>query len=361
MADLSTKQNEWHVLAEAAVNVENGLNTDVNTVGLAYGGTWASAAQNPAMAPDIKYLTKLAPDTNGVRMRFLVADTAGDQVTATIWGWDNRGSAPLNLMVLNPITAGESICETAPYINEYTNTTQGVDYLVFTAASGLIENGETITGSTSSSTATVVRTELNFNSGPWAGGAAAGKMWITDASGAFTKAGETITGSSGAATATAVPHRTTPKTASCGNSLVQVPFETGVIAPVVGEGITSTGVTAATVDRVVVTSGAWATGNATGFVYVSSVTGTFQASTATGDIVGATFNPTGAAQKFFYADTLTLTSDHANITTVGTPDGGGILELRFDAVGMTYLWCDFDCDLGLGTDGVNAIAVMKGY
>ena len=158
MSDLSTKQNEWRVLAEAAVNIENGLNADIDTAWAAYSGTWSSCAQNPANAPALKYLTKLPPDTNGVRLRFLVADTANDEIDATIWIWDDLGSAPLNAIIIDPVIAGTAICETAPYINEYTNTTQGGDYLVFTAADGLIENGETITGGTSSSTATVVRT-----------------------------------------------------------------------------------------------------------------------------------------------------------------------------------------------------------
>lgn len=362
MSTLSTFQDEWKVLAEAAVNVENSINADVNTAYLAHSGTWATGAQNPAYAPRVEYLAKIQPETNGARLRFLVADTDNDQVTAIVWGWDDRNSAPLDLLTINPIQAGATICNTAPYKNLYTSTSQGLEYLRFTiGGTAEMQIGEIITGTTSTVTATVIKIELDPDSGTWPGDTASGTMYVAGASGAFTIAGETITGSASGSTITGIPHLSTPKTVGTGNSLIQVPFDTGVTAPVIAEVLTGgSGGAIATVDRVVVTSGSWDVGDAAGFVYVSSLTGNFQAETATGDVVGATLNPTGAEQYFRYADILTIGTDNASSTTVGTSGGDGILEVRFDLVGMTYLWCDFDCDLAT-TDGTNALCAWKGY
>lgn len=73
-----------------------------------------------------------------------------------------------------------------------------------------------------------------------------------------------------------------------------IPFNTGSVAPVVGEIVTGA-ISGAfgTVVQAVVTSGSWAGGTAAGTLYVNTITGTFQAEGVTGSVAAA-FNATGA-------------------------------------------------------------------
>jgi len=68
-----------------------------------------------------------------------------------------------------------------------------------------------------------------------------------------------------------------------------------------------------------------------------------------------------ALSLFFYADTITATTDNLNKTTL-TQLGStnGIAEIRFDARGATWMYADFDIDVNSGT-GADAICLFKGY
>ena len=265
---LHTAQEPWQLLNHAAVNVADALTASVNTYALAYSGTWATSAQNPANRP--ASARRIGLDANIMRFRFLVADTSNDQVASTIWMWDING-APMNSLVINPVQAGASICNAAPFENGY--------------------------------------------------------------------------------------------------GLHILPFDSGGTTPVTSGMILTLGVTATTfiVEKVALTSGAWTAGTAAGYFYGtgSSETFTDNAALNIGATDMATVNTpasTGTVdtlRHFFYADTLTITSDHAGSSTWGTAGADGILELQCDWRGGSFIFADFDCDAGSGTDGVDAICMYK--
>ncbi len=112
MTATHTDQTDWKVLNQASVNVSEGLTANVNTYALAYGATWATAAQNPAKKP-ASARGKFGLEANLMRLQFLIADSDNDKGNAKIWGWDASG-APMILMVLTLIQAGTAICTTHP-------------------------------------------------------------------------------------------------------------------------------------------------------------------------------------------------------------------------------------------------------
>jgi len=102
----------WKKLNQATENVSDGLTADINTFALAYGTTWSSAAQNPANKPASGVVT-LPAEASYVLLMFAIADTAGDECTAVLWGWDANGPA-FDLLRFSQIQAGTSPVETDP-------------------------------------------------------------------------------------------------------------------------------------------------------------------------------------------------------------------------------------------------------
>lgn len=72
-------------------------------------------------------------------------------------------------------------------------------------------------------------------------------------------------------------------------------------------------------------------------------------------------NTASSASLVGYVDTIATSNDNCFVETVGTSANDGILEIRFDLVGMTHLFCDFDCDAGAGTTSTDAEAIIKFY
>tara|TARA_R100000808_G_scaffold24550_1_gene56838 strand:- start:1341 stop:1910 length:570 start_codon:yes stop_codon:yes gene_type:complete len=154
MTLLNTAQNEWRIAGQASTN------TTGNAYDLAYGGTWATGAQNPANRPagltgqnqhrDLtsRHAARLTLECNGLRMRFLVSDTADKQVACTVWMWDCTG-APMDALILNPIQAGAAVCETHPvlqtsltdffYADTITDTTDNVSVTAVGSTDGIAE------------------------------------------------------------------------------------------------------------------------------------------------------------------------------------------------------------------------------
>ena len=117
---LDTIQEPWKVLNQKSVEVSAANATNANTAwNTGYSATWATGAQNPSLRPGSTTTypgagaKELLVQTNGIRLRFLVADTNNDQVTGTLWGWDKNG-APQTLLVVNPIQAHTVTCTVNP-------------------------------------------------------------------------------------------------------------------------------------------------------------------------------------------------------------------------------------------------------
>ena len=49
----------------------------------------------------------------------------------------------------------------------------------------------------------------------------------------------------------------------------------------------------------------------------------------------------------YYADTITVTQDNCNAEVIGTTNG--IAELRFDLMGASWIYCNYDSDAGDST------------
>lgn len=99
-------QMNWKKLNQASTD-----QAAVTDFALAYGATWSTAAQNPDNWPSA---AKQVPyDAEAAIFMFAVADTAGDEVTAKIWG--KAASGPPHLLVhLESIIAGTSVVSTDP-------------------------------------------------------------------------------------------------------------------------------------------------------------------------------------------------------------------------------------------------------
>jgi hypothetical protein len=96
----------WNRLNRASTD-----QASVNTAVLAYSGTWATAAQNPAVWPTT---AKNIPEgAEGILLFFAVADTAGDSVTAKIWLKPKKGP-PIDAITCSLIVAGTSVVSTDP-------------------------------------------------------------------------------------------------------------------------------------------------------------------------------------------------------------------------------------------------------
>jgi len=145
-------------------------------------------------------------------------------------------------------------------------------------------------------------------------------------------------------------------------SLIHFPFTSGGVSEIT-EGMALTGATSghtATVARVCLQSGTWAAGNAAGVLYLKSPSNTFTAGEKlTTAALADNATITTVVSYFRYADTITVATDHCSAEVEGTSGGDGILELRFDVLGVTDLFCDFDQNVGGGTDGTDMICLYK--
>jgi len=153
-----------------------GDQTSPTAMEIAYSGTWASAAQNPTIKPS--YAKQITTEAEYVDLMFVVADTADDKSTCVIWFWAPGNGPAIYAGTVNPIQAGASICEIDPYNNE------SLQHLVFTSGgTAAVAVGDTVEGATGGATATVDRVTLT--SGTWAGGDAAGSLFVSSISGTF--------------------------------------------------------------------------------------------------------------------------------------------------------------------------------
>ena len=65
--------------------------------------------------------------------------------------------------------------------------------------------------------------------------------------------------------------------------------------------------------------------------------------------------------EYYYADTIALANNNVSAEFVGTSGGNGVLEIRFDLKGGSYLFADYDVDAGSGTSATDIIALYKFY
>lgn len=179
------------------------------------------------------------------------------------------------------------------------------------------------------------------------------RLWGWDINGAGFDMVTWTTIQAGACTCNKNPHT--------GLSLIHLAYTDGGVAAIaVGDTITgATGGATAVIEKVILTSGTWAGGDAAGFLDLKTISGTFEAenlNTPTQDNIAAI---TTDVLYFRYADLLTESVDKCSAAAV-VDGANGIAETYFDLRGRTYLFCDFDCD-GTATAGIDAICLAKWY
>ncbi len=181
MTTLDTIRVPWRPLHQATVNVADGLTANVNTSALAYSGTWATSAQNPANWPSQSVPVPL--EANQAIIMFIVSDTADDEGTCTIWGKDSNG-VPRILVVLNPVRAGTSVVDVDPSTQARTGAPgTSLRYVDFDAGAVLAVPGAIVVGGTSGATGIVDR--VVTTSGTYAAGDALGQVYLSDVSGTW--------------------------------------------------------------------------------------------------------------------------------------------------------------------------------
>ncbi len=100
-----TIQVGWQTLNTATVD-----QAAINAYDLAYSGTWATGAQNPAVIP--ASARELPMEANSVRIRFLIANADTEDTGAMIWVWDANG-APMDAFTC-VVVAGPTLVTTHP-------------------------------------------------------------------------------------------------------------------------------------------------------------------------------------------------------------------------------------------------------
>ncbi len=363
MATEHQHQNRWEILNWASETVSAGrvgespriLSSDgstatdpltVNIPVLTYGATWAVSAQNPAKWPT-SVVKRLENDANGVQLQFLVSDTDNDQATATIWRKSPNG-APFNMAVLNPIQAGTAICDNHKAAMEKYRGSGSLIRVAFDNGSTEIEPGDTI-DEQGAGTASATVERVTVTSGAWADADAAGYIYINSPTGQAWTNDDVID----------IPDSTKRFYITSGGTAEPKEKDT-----LIGE----TSKVSCTIDRMVNISGNWGEGDWVGWLYVSNRSGTFTTSEnllldgtdvgTRGTLASVAIVDASIQSTFRYADKIVATSDHAGIIYRGTQEGDGIIELRFDVLASTEIFCDFDCDAGT-TNGIDAICLMK--
>ena len=102
---LTTPQSSWAALQQASSQ------SSIYNPTLAYSGTWATGAQNPAVWPTSAVALKA--DCNGIRCRFALSAAQNKEALATLWGKDANG-APIPLVVFSVLRAGPAVVEADP-------------------------------------------------------------------------------------------------------------------------------------------------------------------------------------------------------------------------------------------------------
>ncbi len=102
-------QTSWNKLNQASTD-----QVDADTVRMAFSGTWATGAQNPAVWAASSVLKKQIPHgAVAAQLMFVVADTAEDEIAGYVW--TKYANGPPNLrMIINPIRAGTTVCSFDP-------------------------------------------------------------------------------------------------------------------------------------------------------------------------------------------------------------------------------------------------------
>jgi hypothetical protein len=193
--------DNWHFLNQATHTVATGIDGSilssagatltVNAYVLAYGttsGTWANLAQNQDKWPTAVQ-KDLITDARNIRLRFLVSDTENDEGSVTIWGKDSPQDAP-SLLFQADLVAGAANAN-----NLQTDLPYGTNLIHLPFTSGGVGTpivGDVVTGGTSGAIATI--TGICVTSGTWAGGDAAGMLYISVTSGTFESENLNLTG-----------------------------------------------------------------------------------------------------------------------------------------------------------------------
>jgi hypothetical protein len=361
----NTLQTEWKILGQKTEQVANSEAADVNTPALVWGDasdpvwTDSDCAQNPAKWPaeatdsiqtykkvqsSVIGSKRLDTQASAVRLRFLVADTADDDGAVTIWTRDVNG-APMDSLILAPVQAGAADCQAnacfAWPLRHLAFTSGGTQEIVV---------GDAITGATGAATAIVEHVCLT--SGSWAAGTAAGVLYLSSISGTFQSENLNLGGIT----------RDKLYFNSGGTQEIKVDD--------IVRGATS-GARAKVLAFDSLSNSAWSSGTAAGVMSIDMITGTFTASenldidgkqtniaTLTTKIAnGATIG--GDVTDFFWADTITESTDNTRNGYKIKGSTNGIAEISFDVYGASYLYADADMDGGGGTAGTDMIILYK--
>lgn len=341
----------WQFLSGArkSTDILDG-HTDPDVPYMAYGTTWdtsspSHAAQNPAKFPkgngkgDGKGIPR-ENEVNAILLMFLVSDTADDEVAGTLWTRHGEGPA-YDLATFNPIKAGTAVCEVD------LNTPRPLRHLAFTSGSQELITGDKITGGTSAATAVIDR--IHKTSGTYADGDQAGTMYLDSIVGTFQS--ETLN-----------------------TQTVEFSFESGNLEIKINDVIKGgTSGAFAKVTGVVLETGSYQNSDATGKIFVTILSGTFQAEaigtndlTALANIYDPAFTNVATVgtdiQDFRYADAMTASPDRTGgtIPISGLANGmaiAGPIDLR----GATHFWFDWDIDLAGGTNGIDGLCYFLPY
>ena len=96
----------WKLITQASASVTAELTADVNTYALAYSGTWATCAQNPANRPALANCHRIDKGEGITNFRLRVGinhatDAEGKKAQLTLWGFDpGNVGGPMALVVL---------------------------------------------------------------------------------------------------------------------------------------------------------------------------------------------------------------------------------------------------------------------
>jgi len=359
MGILSQRQEGWKILSWGSKTVESLVSQysllTTSTGLLAYSSDWTDTsepplcAQNPANWPSGKTgsypdpVVHLEIDDVRVVLRFLVADTADDEVAGTLWGRSVLDSAPMDLLVLNPITAGAAVCRTNPDTDRY--AIPNLQHLTFSDGAVEVKVGDHVKGGTSEATATV--TGVTVTSGAWADSDAAGFIYVKSVSGTFEVEDLTFV-----------------------DADRRFYFNSG--STEISKGDTLIGATThfeVKVDDISVTSGTWSSGNAAGWINYTPLLGSVAAENLNNGAdsnVATLAAPSSricaiatALTDFRYADTVTIGTNNCGCSSYGSSDG--IREIRLDLRGVRDLFFDVDVDLPSGTNGTDVICLYRPY
>jgi len=109
---LTSPKGGWNRFSSTLENIAAGLTADIDTYALAYSGTWATGAQNPAIKPSLAVTRP--QEANAIILMFAVANAADEVCAGTLWTWRTGDSPAMDTLVINPIVAGTTLVSTDP-------------------------------------------------------------------------------------------------------------------------------------------------------------------------------------------------------------------------------------------------------